>query len=333
MYRLKITLDLPPIEPRPPIPPRVYKRLYTHLDNILPGKQVRGTPSSSRVRQNALSSPALGSAIKSVENKGLDRSVSRSARKAAAADITLVDTPTKSTSRGFVKSIQSDSGLHPWVRGVLAVLVAEFRREEYGRIILAGVQHVIAPSGRRTRDKWVSGHLPATVAGIFVVSMDRLDAILLGDASENDTVIPIMEKTLDIMHHSRENLDVKGLGSSEFWDGWINPTMADVEEAIKRATTEWIDADWYVALEDVSSENARAHRGKGKAKGRNRREVNGNGGIHKADTMHQPRYDFLGEKQQKDHEMWLKSVASRLAEHTDGDVGTLEKVLGVRPGS
>ncbi|CAI4210853.1 unnamed protein product [Parascedosporium putredinis] len=174
-------------------PPRVYKRLYTHLDNILPGKQP-----------------------------------------------------------GFVKSIQPDIGLHPWVRGVLAVLVAEFRKEEYGKFVLAGIEYVIAPGSRRTRDKWILSHLPATVAGIFVVSMNRLETILGSEESEVDSLFVLLEKTLDIMDHARENLDVKGLGSNEFWAGWTTPTVGDVEAAIKRATSGWVDADWYAALEDTS---------------------------------------------------------------------------------
>ena len=323
--RLKITLNLPPIEPRPPIPPRVYKRLYTHLDNILPGRQVRSTPSKPK---QGLSSPALGSAIKSVPNQGFDRSVSRSARKVSATDITLVDTPTKSTGRGFVKSIQPQVGLHPWIRGVLAFLVAEFRREDYGKFVLAGVEYAIAPGGRRTNDKWISSHLPATVAAIFVVAMDRLATILGSVEPDVESLVDIMKKTLDIMNHAREALDVKGLTEAEFWDGWTNPKLPDVGTAIKRVREDWIDADWYLALEDVASENVQ--RAKSKGKGRQRRDVRETMGIHKADTLHQPRYNYLSEKRQEEYKVWLQSVAGRLADQGAGDLDDLETELGLR---
>ncbi|EEY15412.1 conserved hypothetical protein [Verticillium alfalfae VaMs.102] len=46
--RLKIPLDLPPIQSRPPIPPRIYQRLYAHLDNILPHNLTARTPAKNR---------------------------------------------------------------------------------------------------------------------------------------------------------------------------------------------------------------------------------------------------------------------------------------------
>ncbi|KAH6851109.1 origin recognition complex subunit 6 [Chaetomium sp. MPI-CAGE-AT-0009] len=52
--RLKITLNLPPIDPRPPIPPRIYKRLYNHLDKILPA--TASTPSRHTPGGTALGS-------------------------------------------------------------------------------------------------------------------------------------------------------------------------------------------------------------------------------------------------------------------------------------
>ena len=136
-------MDLPPIEARPPIPPRVYKRLFTHLDNILPGRQSRGEMSTPKTPRNQR---PLGSAVPSSQPRTLDRSISRSATRITPKQITLVHTPTKSTSKGFVGRVDPAVGLHPWIRGVLGVLISETGRQRWGRHVLAGVQAVIAPS-------------------------------------------------------------------------------------------------------------------------------------------------------------------------------------------
>ncbi|TKA75106.1 hypothetical protein B0A49_02381 [Cryomyces minteri] len=51
--RLKVPLDLPDIEPRPPCPPRIYKKLFQYLNTALPAKEPR-TPSKSKARQSDL---------------------------------------------------------------------------------------------------------------------------------------------------------------------------------------------------------------------------------------------------------------------------------------
>ncbi|SPQ20395.1 52642f57-6ba1-442e-b7a6-f24d893a44bc [Thermothielavioides terrestris] len=58
--RLKTALDLPPIDPRPPIPPRIYKRLFNHLDKILPA--AGSTPS----RTPAPIGPVVAAGLESV---------------------------------------------------------------------------------------------------------------------------------------------------------------------------------------------------------------------------------------------------------------------------
>ncbi|KAI9840830.1 MAG: hypothetical protein M1838_003889 [Thelocarpon superellum] len=45
--RMKQSLNLPDIQPRPPCPPKIYQGLYKHLDSVLGGKRPRGRPRKS----------------------------------------------------------------------------------------------------------------------------------------------------------------------------------------------------------------------------------------------------------------------------------------------
>lgn len=59
-YRLKLSLRLPKIQPRPPCPPKIYQKLYQFLDaTLLTGtRRSTGTRASSRLDSSLRSSPA-----------------------------------------------------------------------------------------------------------------------------------------------------------------------------------------------------------------------------------------------------------------------------------
>lgn len=302
-------MNLPPIEPRPPIPPRVYKRLFTHLDNILPGRQSRSNAQTPRTPRNR---EDLGTPIRPSEPRPLDRSVSRSATRVTPKQITLVHTPTKSTSTGFVGRVNPDVGLHPWVRAVLGVLISEMGRQKWGRLVLAGVQDVLAPKNKRTGDPWVSNHLPAAVAAIFATSMSVVDKVITG--TEQESQEDMADRTIRIMKQARRELDVKGMSDEEFWDGWTPLKEDDVATGIKRMEEEWAAREWFTALleaaedeRDAARETAKARPGKGP---RSMRDVRAR--IRKADTMHLGLYNFLSPEKRESHARWKTDVLSRI---------------------
>ena len=308
--RLKIRLNLPPIEARPPIPPRVYKRLFTHLDNILPGRQLRGNSQTPKTPKNRAD---LGSAVPRSEPRPLDRSVSRSATRITPKQITLVHTPTKSTSKGFVGRIDPDVGLRPWVRGVLGVLISEMGRQRWGRLVLAGVQDVLTPGNKRTGDAWVSKHLPATVAAIFATCMFVVDKVTVGTGKHAQD--DMAQRTINIMRQARKELDVKGMSDEEFWDGWTPLSRDDVAKGMGRMEDEWTNGGWFTALleaaqdeRDAAREAADAKSAKGRA---SLRDVKAQ--IRKADTMHLEKFNFLSREKQEAYAQWEEDVMSRIA--------------------
>ncbi|MBE3049868.1 hypothetical protein IMZ48_46700 [Candidatus Bathyarchaeota archaeon] len=298
-------LNLPPIEARPPIPPRVYKRLFTHLDNILPGRQLKG--STLTPTKTPRSTRDLGSAVRRSEPRALDRSVSRSATQVTPKQITLVDTPTKSTSKGFVGRVDRAVGLRPWVRGVLGVLISETGGQRWGRIVLAGVQHVLTPANRRTGDPWVAKHLPAVVAAIFATSMYAVDKTISGPQSNPKA--DLVEETIHIMRQARDELDVKGMSDEEFWDGWTQFSEADVARAMERVESEWAGEWFAVLMEAAESERdaARERPSKGRA---NLQDVRAR--IRKADAMHLDKFNFMSREKREAYDEWAADVVSRI---------------------
>ena len=303
-------MDLPPIEARPPIPPRVYKRLFTHLDNILPGRQSRGEMSTPKTPRNQR---PLGSAVPSSQPRTLDRSISRSATRITPKQITLVHTPTKSTSKGFVGRVDPAVGLHPWIRGVLGVLISETGRQRWGRHVLAGVQAVIAPSNKRTADPWIVAHLPATVAAIFAASMFAVDSVVLGARvrAQDD----VAERTVEIMRRARRELDVKGMSDEEFWDGWRSLSAADVEVGMARVEDDWARGEWFAVLLEAAEADRDAELEAARAKGPSSkkarlREVREK--VRRADSMHLEKYGFLDRERREAYAEWKEDVLARI---------------------
>lgn len=306
--RLKIRLNLPPIEARPPIPPRVYKRLFTHLDNILPGRQIRANTLTPKTPKNTRD---LGSAVRRSEPRALDRSVSRSATQVTPKQITLVDTPTKSTSKGFVGRIDPAVGLRPWVRAVLGMLITEAGRQRWGRLVLEGVKHVLAPGNKRTADPWVDEHLPATVAAIFATCMYAVDKIVAG-AKSNAKVL-LRGDTIDIMKRAKKELDVKGMSDEEFWDGWTGLSEVDVIRGMQRVEKEWA-GEWFDILLDAAEaeRDAKEREAQYRTFVKTQSPQRAPARLRKADMMHLDKFSFLSPEKQEAYAEWEADVLSRI---------------------
>ncbi|CAK7224883.1 hypothetical protein SCUCBS95973_005670 [Sporothrix curviconia] len=138
--RLKTSLNLPPIEPRPPIQPRLYKRLYTHLNTILQPAPGARTSAASRIEQgNSLSSPAPGSASHTPR-----RIASTSAAAAAAAAETPSKTLAQPTPRPHPNpsASASSSEFPPWVRPTVRYICHELGHPQLAPTIAAGLSAI-----------------------------------------------------------------------------------------------------------------------------------------------------------------------------------------------
>ncbi|KAK0706976.1 origin recognition complex subunit 6-domain-containing protein [Lasiosphaeria miniovina] len=204
--RLKITLNLPPIDPRPPIPPRIYRRLYNHLDKILPAvssSSAPGTPSrttpgkgsirtpSSRLRQQP-GPDGQASPLGSSPSRSSHRTLATATTKAATTTITkTAQTPSRSLAqfRGTPASHKrtpkatAADNLPAWVRATVRHLIAALGPPSIGPVVMAGMESIAAAAatraarGRHARDLgtdtggadgWVRDNLPALLGALYL---------------------------------------------------------------------------------------------------------------------------------------------------------------------
>ncbi|KAK7453787.1 hypothetical protein CaCOL14_000969 [Colletotrichum acutatum] len=317
--RLKITLDLPPIEPRPPIPPRIYKRLYSHLDNILPNTALNRTPGKNGTPRNrqrhGVDSP-VRTPHRPTPTK--DRSLSQFRTGGnPAANGSVPNTPTKST--GKVAYPSDKSGLHFWIQPTIRLMCREPNQKHLAPTMLAGMEYVVVPGGLRTRDAWVRENLAALCGAVYFFVVQQVRKLATGEDVDRENYVPARKQVLELLAKAREEVDMRGLDEDEAWEGWAPVKSKEFDAAVKEVSERgWLDADWYRSLGDVIEAGhviADSHGRGGENAGAYKAPVRG------ADTMFLERYDFLSEKKRRDYRIWKESILRRidLIEKEDGD--------------
>ncbi|EFQ35210.1 origin recognition complex subunit 6 [Colletotrichum graminicola] len=301
--RLKITLDLPPIEPRPPIPPRIYKRLYSHLDNILPNAALNRTPGKNgtpRHRQrHGIDSP-VRTPQRPTPTKERSLAQFRSGNPASGPN-----TPTKSTGKAVYPS--DKSGLHFWIQPTIRFLCKETGQRQLGPTMLAGMEYIVVPGGRRTRDAWVRANLAALCGAVFFFVTQQVKTLKTGEEVGSEAYKPERDRILDLLAKARASVGSRGMDEDEAWEGWAPVTAKEFDDAVQQVTDRgWLEADWYLSLSDIIEAGdviADSHR---RAEGPYRAPVRG------ADSMFQDRYDFLSEKKRQEYMIWKEGILRRI---------------------
>lgn len=181
--RLKTSLNLPPIEPRPPIPPRVYKRLYTHLDSILPNISTPNPRSGARGKNGALTTPSsvrFRDAL--AESPSSGRRGARGERPTPSKEQTLAQFRSSGTSgKGSAKiSVNDRMGslanasrtvhLPLWLRPAARFVCADLGETRVLPFVMAGLDAIVSPHGKPTDDEWVQQNMTALLAAIVFYS-------------------------------------------------------------------------------------------------------------------------------------------------------------------
>ncbi|KAL4727387.1 hypothetical protein ACLX1H_006299 [Fusarium chlamydosporum] len=314
--RLKITLDLPPIEPRPPIPPRIYNRLYTHLDNILPSSAStpsraaagRRTP-SSRFR-GAGDSPADGSRpLPSRRTPTKEQSLAQFRTPSKGAN----GTPTKST--GKRQTFRSDS-LHAWIQPVARWLCEETDHKKLAPTILAGLENIVTPEGRRTEDEWVLQNVTALFAAIYFFVTMRVKALASGEGIDREGYVPLRKEILALLARARQEVIVRNLTEEDAWEGWTNIKSKDFDDAVAKVNEQaWLTGDWYQGIADVVK---LAQRGHVEDVAMLDEETMPKMQVKKADSMFQDKYDFLSDAKRAEYVHWEKDIYAKIALSTTG---------------
>ncbi|KAK3387523.1 origin recognition complex, subunit 6 [Podospora didyma] len=338
--RLKISLNLPPIDPRPPIPPRIYKRLYNHLDKILPassstpGTPGRATPGAvartpnSRLR-NGSQPHQLGSSP----------SKSRSRTTPAAKDKTLAEFRRGTGSKPGTPSAAKDSdGLPSWIRPTLRFLCAGLGPARIGPVVMSGVESIVAPRGVRTDDEWVNGNMVAMLGALYLYVWR---GVMYSDTDLDAAQYAKFRKELAAaLARAREEVKLNAKApprkkkqangeedgdddDDERWEGWHSVRPKDFDAAaLKMNRYGWLKLDWARGIDDLAqaARDGEEEDDNDDDDGTNQEPVQ----LRRADTMFQERYDYLSERKKKEYAVWKEGIMGRIKE-LEGDHRSLAR--------
>jgi len=309
--RLKTTLDLPPIEPRPPIPPRIYKRLYTHLDHILPaGSSTPGrirTP-SAKLRAAAGTGTPLG--ISPLVNKtrltpGKEKSLAQFRGSAPGTPSKSGRTP--SSSRVAGTGAAGTDPFPPWIRPTLRFLCAELQTPRLGPVVVSGLESIALPHGRRSDDEWVWENLVPLMAALYLYVWNALTS------RGNTAPVELAKMRKDVvrtMQRGREEVVIKGKGGEEvLWEAWKEPRVKDLDTAAAKIHRNgWLQMGWAGAIDDLLTVDRERESDGEEEVG----DENGLDMIWRKDSMLQERFDYLSEWRRKEYASWKANMLKRI---------------------
>ncbi|KAI6350245.1 hypothetical protein MCOR25_010563 [Pyricularia grisea] len=344
--RLKTSLNLPPIEPRPPIPPRVYKRLYTHLDNILPNISTPNPRSGARGKNGAVATPSsvrFRDAL--AESPSSGRRGARGERPTPSKEQTLAQFRSSGT-RGKVSARNSANDRHgslanasrsahhpPWLRPTARFVCADLQETRVLPFVMAGLDAIVSPHGKPTDDEWVLQNMTALLAAIVFYStraaatnaansVGNAQATAAGNLSNEQYKI-IEKRLLDAMARARQEVvvagghggenDANGNSKNDAWAQWSELKPRGLKQALMVVNDrKWLEDDWFRGIDDLADAQVvvDSHSTDNAA--------NDGVQLHKADTMLQERHDYLSERRRRDYRIWKAQILKKISalEHT-----------------
>ncbi|KAJ4414561.1 hypothetical protein N0V82_007856 [Gnomoniopsis sp. IMI 355080] len=324
LYRLKITLNLPPIEPRPPVPPRVYKRIYSLLDKELPVSSLAGRPrlnGRSTSKSQGLSSPvSRGTPSRATPTKETSLSQFRAPANAGKS------------SRFNLKSAskQKDSELPPWIRSTVRHICTALLKEDgpdLAPTVEAGLDAIIAPYRNRTQDEWVNAHLTALVGAIYLY-VSQSAALAPGEKMTTESFQvgykSARKEILAALRVARNDIQVpttitRGKKAevtedeeTAFWAGWQESIkVADFDQAVQEvANRDWLSSDWYRSIDFLRDQAE--HDDEGVDAGETPTSAAATVQIMRADMMLQDKFDYLSDRRRADYRKWEADILRRI---------------------
>ncbi|PBP25705.1 Origin recognition complex subunit 6 (ORC6) [Diplocarpon rosae] len=225
---LKTSLDLPPIEPRPPIPPRVYKQLFAYFDRALISSAARQRARATAGKGVRTPSRALPQRWTPSKEKSLEGFQSqRSAKKGLL----------------FSGKEARDEKVPRWVAPVVRLLCREMQTRRAVPHILAGVESILClpcPAGQREME----GKIPALVAMVWFFVVIRMR----GQGGQAYEGVKRTERVRDVLRGAKDDEGVlERVGEDDgAWAGWEAVEQRHVNAWRKEiASKGWKDLDWY----------------------------------------------------------------------------------------
>ena len=224
-YRLKTTLDLPQIEPRPPIAPRLYKTLYAYFDRTL-------VSAGGRKRRR--------------QNDEIEEARPLPQRHTQTKEQTLEFRTNRAPKKGLrYGNSKIDERLPKWVGPAIRLICKEMNTTKAVPHVYVGVESVwFLPCPDTFRiDRAMEGKLPALVAVIWSFVVERLSEESVKPSDE----VERLKELFKLIKGFRENEEmVKKVGDAdESWDGWENLTATHYKAWVAEINNFWLDMDWF----------------------------------------------------------------------------------------
>ncbi|KAI9687724.1 MAG: hypothetical protein M1822_001804 [Bathelium mastoideum] len=253
--RLKQTLNLPRIEPKPPCQPRVYKKLYQYLSNALPSNEPR-TPKKQKtiIRESGAVTPSSSKSLlgapksqpPSASSPEAGRSIvrKRKAKELINEDVEK-DVPgwAMPAIRHLCKTLDAPAAIPHVYAGLCSVL----QKEDLGEMTMSASDASPMQSAKRS-DSNISGTkkklarqsalgkdgiIAALLVVLYLYTMTRLS---LSEIS-GEVYIDQKKKAMAAVRQSHELPDVDE-----------NQFDVQIEIFIRQAQWSWLDLEWFINI-------------------------------------------------------------------------------------
>ncbi|KAB8294004.1 hypothetical protein EYC80_009467 [Monilinia laxa] len=336
--RLKTTLNLPQIEPRPPVPPRVYKKLYAYIEDSL----ANATPRKrARVEGNG-----SGNATPSRKSSLAQRPQKRTPGRNDTPIKTILPLPQRSTpskskslasfrtpKNGLQHEKRDDAKIPRWVGVVGRELCRKLDLKEATPHVLAGVESLIFREWEKERKGGETmGRWPVMMITVCLFVWGQLR----GGVSSRDFLGNRL-RALGILREARRNKEMERKVGDGGWDGWDlpeNDEAQDAEDGEEEETdngkdvNEWmaeitskgcLEMDWY---QNIVAESSPNDEDENEDEDEEREEASDDGERARVrehemryglGTMRQKKVDYLSEDKRAAYRVWEKNMLARIA--------------------
>jgi origin recognition complex subunit 6 len=328
--RLKQKLNLPKIEPRPPCPPRIYKKLYDHLDTVLVAPRPRGRP------------PKSGSAsVTSTPTKPLPHRPQPTKEQSLAPFRT---TTPRTQRRGLqYGSSASTQDVAPWIHPTIRALCKELKAPAAAPNILAGVTTVLtqpSPALASNRDELTPdriGKIPALIAAVYFFVCTRLS----GKQTTGKAYAQQRKLVLNTLLALKEDAELQEKISKiaknrkeDAWEGWEVIVATDVDDWLLDVSQRgWLKLDWFENIVEGSGlEVTNGTTTDAPAEDEDMGDEhpdNQDGPQGGMGSMMQDQYDYLSERRRAEYRHWKEGIIARIEQlEAEGGEGAMDTAEG-----
>ncbi|KAA8629877.1 hypothetical protein SMACR_04075 [Sordaria macrospora] len=207
------------------------------------------------------------------------------------------------------------------MKPTLRFLLKELGPSHIGPVVMSGIESIVVRHGKWTEDEWVNANLVSLMGALYLFVWRGVT--WPGTDIDEGEYVAMRKKVVMTLKKAREQVKVTvelGNGKEEeednekVWEGWGDVKLKDLNLAtLHIGTSGWLEMDWAAGVEDLArtvldkeDQDAAFEDGQG---GANKVEVVR---VGQGDSMFQDRYDYLGERKQKEYAIWKQGILKKI---------------------